>query len=60
MNWKNYSTEHCDQTVTDIWLRFRYLVASTQGNLKHSHLLVVIITWNAKVDDLEKLLHRAL
>ena len=110
MTWKNYSTEHCDQTVTDImirfavfgsphqgqangwsivghyhhmenkgpwhgkttpsktvtrrwqiwWFGFPYLVACIKDNLKNSQLLVAVITWKVNIDDLEKLLHRAL
>jgi len=58
--WKNYSTEHCGQTVTGMMTGFTEFGSLHNGNLKYGNFWVIVITWKIKINDLEKLLHPAL
>ena len=60
MTWKNYSTQHCGQTVTDMMIGFAAFGSLHQGQDKLRNILIANVTWKNKVKDLEKLLHRGL
>mgnify|MGYP003536038469 CR=1 FL=1 len=42
------------------WFGFRCLVTCIKGNLSYGQFQVDFITWNVRINDLEKLFHRAL